>query len=47
VVGVPVVLGATGVERIIQIALTADEQAALLTSAESVRSLVDTMKASA
>jgi malate dehydrogenase len=47
VVGVPVVLGATGVERIIQIALTADEQAALLTSAESVRGLVDTMKASA
>jgi len=47
VVGVPVVLGASGVERIIQIALTADEQAALLTSAESVRSLVDTMKASA
>jgi len=47
VVGVPVVLGATGVERIIQIALTADEQAALLASAESVRSLVDTMKASA
>ena len=47
VVGVPVVLGATGVERIIQIALTAEEQAALNTSAESVRGLVDTMKASA
>jgi malate dehydrogenase len=46
VVGVPVVLGAAGVERIIQIALTADEQAAQLTSAESVRGLVDTMKAS-
>ena len=43
VVGVPVVLGASGMERIIEIALTADEQAALLTSAESVRALVDTM----
>jgi len=43
VVGVPVVLGASGMERIIEIALTADEQAALLISAESVRGLVDTM----
>ncbi len=45
VVGVPVVLGAHGVERIIEIKLTADEQAALNASAASVKDLVDTMKA--
>ena len=44
VVGVPIVLGAKGVERIIEVTLTDDEQAALLTSSESVRSLVETMK---
>jgi malate dehydrogenase len=43
VVGVPVVLGAAGVERIIEVALTADEQVALQTSAGSVRSLIDAM----
>jgi malate dehydrogenase len=43
VVGVPIVLGAGGVEKIIQVKLTADEQEALLTSAASVQSLVDTM----
>jgi malate dehydrogenase len=43
VVGVPTVLGASGLERIIEVQLTPDEQAALLTSSESVRSLVDTM----
>jgi malate dehydrogenase len=47
VVGVPIVLGATGVEKIIQVALAADEQAALLTSAGSVRGLLETMKAAA
>jgi malate dehydrogenase len=45
VVGVPIVLGAAGVERIIEIKLTPDEQAALLTSAASVRGLIDTMAA--
>jgi malate dehydrogenase len=44
VVGVPIVLGATGVEKIIEVKLTDDEQAALLTSAGSVRGLRDTMK---
>jgi malate dehydrogenase len=43
VVGVPVVLGLFGMERIIEVSLTVDEQAALLTSSESVRGLVDTM----
>jgi malate dehydrogenase len=43
VVGVPTVLGASGLERIIEVQLTPDEQAALLTSSESVKSLVDTM----
>jgi malate dehydrogenase len=48
VVGVPIVLGAAGVERIIEVALTPDEQAALEASAGSVRGLVETMdKASA
>ena len=44
VVGVPIVLGASGVERIIEVALTSDEQAALQASAGSVRGLVETMK---
>jgi malate dehydrogenase len=44
VVGIPVVLGAGGVERIIEVKLTDDEQAALLKSAASVRDLVETMK---
>jgi malate dehydrogenase len=43
VVGVPVVLGATGVERLIEVSLTPDEKTALMASAESVRGLVDTM----
>ncbi len=45
VVGVPIVLGASGVERIIEVALTEDEQAALQTSAGSVRGLIETMQA--
>ena len=40
-VGVPVVLGAAGMERIIEISLTADEQSAFDSSAASVRELVD------
>ncbi len=46
VVGVPVVLGAGGMERIIEIKLTAEERAELKASADSVRGLVDTLKAS-
>jgi malate dehydrogenase len=43
VVGVPVVLGAGGVERIIEVALTKEEKDALVTSAGSVRGLVEKM----
>lgn len=42
-VGVPVKLGANGVEQIIQISLTNAEQAALRSSADAVKGLVDTM----
>jgi malate dehydrogenase len=38
-VGVPCKLGAAGLEQIIEIKLTAEEQAALAKSAESVREL--------
>jgi len=41
---VPVKLGARGVEEIIQIELTADEQAALQKSADAVKELVDIIK---
>jgi malate dehydrogenase len=44
-VGVPVKLSAVGVEEIIQITLTAEEQAALEKSASAVQSLVDAMAA--
>jgi len=40
-VGVPVKLGARGVEQIIQIKLTADENAALNKSAAAVKELTD------
>lgn len=43
-VGVPVKLGAKGVEQIVQVTLTADEQAALHKSAGAVRELVDVIK---
>jgi len=39
-VGVPVKLGAKGIEQIVEIKLTADEQAALNKSAEAVKELV-------
>jgi malate dehydrogenase len=39
--GVPVKLGAKGVEEVVQITLTAEEQAALSKSAQSVKELVD------
>jgi malate dehydrogenase len=44
VVGVPIVLGGDGIERIIEVHLTPDEAASLQKSAGSVRSLVDTMR---
>jgi malate dehydrogenase len=43
-VGVPVKLGARGIEEIIQIKLTAEEQAALQKSAAAVKELVDIIK---
>jgi malate dehydrogenase len=43
-VGVPVVLGAGGVERIVEIALTKDEQAMFDKSVASVKSLVEATK---
>lgn len=43
-VGVPVKLGARGIEEIIEIKLTAEEDAALKRSAEAVRELVEVMK---
>ncbi|HEU4671286.1 MAG TPA: malate dehydrogenase [Candidatus Limnocylindrales bacterium] len=46
-VGVPVVLGAGGMERVIEIRLTDEEQAAFDRSAGAVRELVDALRASA
>ncbi len=43
-VGVPVKLGARGVEQIIQIKLTAEEDAALKKSAAAVKELTDVIK---
>jgi malate dehydrogenase len=43
-VGVPVKLGARGMEQIVEITLTADEQAALRKSAAAVKELVDVIK---
>ena len=43
-VGVPVKLGRSGVEQIIEITLTPDEQAAFDKSADAVRELVDKLK---
>jgi malate dehydrogenase len=45
VIGVPIVLGAGGAERIIEVSLTAEEKAALQKSAASVQTLVDVMAA--
>ena len=42
-VGVPVVLGAGGVERIIQLELNSEEKAAFQRSVDAVKSLVETM----
>ena len=43
-VGVPVKLGAKGVEQIVQIKLTVEEQAALNKSAAAVKELTDVIK---
>ena len=43
-VGVPVKLGARGIEQIYQIKLNADEQAMLKKSADAVKELVDVIK---
>src|ERR1700751_2135596 len=43
-VGVPVVIGASGVERVVEIALDHDEQAAFDKSVEAVRELVEAVK---
>ena len=44
-VGVPVVLGRGGLERVFEITLTPDEQVAFETSAAAVRELVDKLPA--
>ena len=43
-IGVPVVIGEKGVEKIIELELTVEERAALVKSAESVRGLIDACK---
>ena len=43
-IGVPVKLGANGIEEIIEITLTDEEQTALAKSADAVRELVEAMK---
>jgi malate dehydrogenase len=45
--GVPVVIGAGGVEKILKIDLNAEETAMLKTSADSVQKVVDIVKAKA
>jgi malate dehydrogenase len=39
-IGVPVVLGSDGVERVVELELSADEQAELNSSADAVREVV-------
>ncbi len=46
-VGVPVKLGAAGIEQIVEVKLRDDEKAALMKSAGAVRELVDVMKSRA
>ena len=45
--GVPVVIGGSGVEKIVELTLTDEEKAMLAKSAESVQGIVDVVKASA
>jgi malate dehydrogenase len=44
VIGVPVKLGKSGIEQIIELELTAEEKQALVKSAEAVKQLIKTMK---
>jgi len=41
--GVPVVLGKNGIERIIELELNAEEKALLMESAEAVKSVMDVL----
>ena len=41
--GVPVILGANGVEKVVELELTQDEKSLLNNSADAVRELVDVM----
>jgi malate dehydrogenase len=43
-VGVPCVIGAKGVEKVVSLHLTADEQAMFTKSVDSVRGLIDACK---
>jgi malate dehydrogenase len=43
-VGVPVIIGAGGVERVVEIKLNAEEQAAFKKSVDAVRGLMDAAK---
>jgi len=43
-VGLPVVIGEKGVERVVELELTADEKAALLKSADAVKGLIEACK---
>jgi len=43
-VGVPVIIGANGVEKIVEVQLDADEQKMFATSVNSVKTLVDACK---
>ncbi|NUO53217.1 MAG: malate dehydrogenase, partial [Polyangiaceae bacterium] len=45
--GVPVIIGGKGVEKIVELSLTAEEKAMLAKSAESVQGIVDVVKKSA
>jgi malate dehydrogenase len=42
--GVPVVIGGKGIERIVEIELTAEEKGMLAKSAKSVQAVVDVVK---
>jgi len=41
---VPAVIGAAGIERIVELELTGDEKAQLIKSADAVKGLIDTCK---
>ena len=43
-VGVPAVIGEKGIERIVELELTADERAALMKSADTVKGLIEACK---